>query len=101
MADINNTLWEMRETYRAEQDADRQLQLRELYDKALAGVLDMADKNIGNNSQRFSDAADKLDDAITKLREAKRELGDVAAAIRNVAKAIDGVVKIAAAVAKV
>jgi len=101
MADINNTLWELRETYRAEQNPNRRQQLQDLYDQALSAVLDMADKDIGNNTKKFNDAVDKLDDSISKLREAKRDLGDIAAAIKTVAKAVDTVVRIAEAVAKV
>ncbi len=98
MADINNTLWELREMYRAEQFGDRRQRLQDLYDKALSAVLDMAAKDIGDNSKAFNDAVDKLDTSISKLREAKRDLTNVANAIKKVAKAVDVVVKVAAAV---
>src|SRR5690349_13126526 len=101
MADINNTLWEFREMYRAEQNPNRRQQLQDLYDQALSAVLDMADKDIGDNTKAFTDAVDKLDDSISKLREAKRDLGNVANGIKKVAKAVDVVVKVAAAVVAV
>jgi hypothetical protein len=101
MAEINNTLWELRELYRAEQNPGRRQKLQDNYDRALSAVLDMADKNIGKNTAAFDDAVTELDTAVTKLREAKRDLGNVVKAIGTVAKAIDGVVKIAVAVATV
>jgi len=101
MATINETLWELRDTYRAEPNPDRKQQLQDQYDRALSAVLDMADKDIGDNTEAFAKAVDGLDDSIASLRQAKRDLGDVAKAIKNVAKAVDVVVKVAAKVASV
>lgn len=101
MATINEALWELRDTYRAEPNPDRKQQLQDQYDRALSAVLDMADKDIGDNTEAFAKAVDGLDDAIASLRQAKRDLGDVAKAIKNVAKAVDVVVKVAAKVASV
>jgi ABC-type transporter Mla subunit MlaD len=98
MATINEALWELRDTYRAEPNPDRKQQLQDQYDRALSAVLDMADKDIGDNTEAFAKAVDGLDDSIASLRQTKRDLGDVAKAIKNVAKAVDVVVKVAAKV---
>lgn len=99
MASINGALWELRETYRAEQNSDRRQQLQDEYDRALSAVLEMTDKDIGNNTTAYDKAVEGLESSIAALREAKREVGDVAKAIKNVAKAVDVVVKVAAKVA--
>jgi len=98
MATINEALWELRDTYRAEPNPDRKQQLQDQYDRALSAVLDMADKDIGDNTEAFAKAVDGLDNSIASLRQAKRDLGDVAKAIKNVAKAVDVIVKVAAKV---
>lgn len=99
MASINEALWELRETYRAEPNPERRQQLQDEYDRALSAVLEMTDKDIGNNTAAFDKAVEGLEESIEALRQAKRELGDVAKGIKNVAKAVDVVVKVAAKVA--
>jgi hypothetical protein len=101
MAAINDALWELRETYRAESNADRKQQLQDEYDRALSAVLEMADKDIGDNTAAFDKAVEGLDKSIAMLRQAKRDVGDVAKAIKNLSKAVDVVVKVAAKVAAV
>lgn len=98
MATINEALWELRDTYRAEPNPERRQRLQDEYDRALSAVLEMADKDIGDNTEAFAKAVDGLDNSIASLRQAKRDLGDVAKAIKNVAKAVDAVVKVAAKV---
>ena len=98
MATINEALWELRDMYRAEPNPERRQQLQDQYDRALAAVLEMADKDIGDNTEAFTKAVEGLDKSIDSLRQAKREIGDVAKAIKNVAKAVDVVVKVAAKV---
>lgn len=99
MATINEVLWKLRETYRAEPNAERKQQLQDEYDRALSVVLEMADKDIGNNTAAFNKAVEGLGNSIAMLQQAKREIGDVAKAIKNVAKAVDAVAKVAAKVA--
>jgi len=101
MATINEALWELRDTYRAEPNPERRQQLQDQYDRALSAVLEMADKDIGKNTEAFAKAVEGLDNSIASLRATKRDLGDVAKAIKNVAKAVDAVVKVAAKVASV
>ena len=101
MATINEALWELRETYRAEPNPERKQLLQDEYDRALSAVLEMADKDIGKNTEAFAKAVEGLDNSIASLRATKRDLGDVAKAIKNVAKAVDAVVKVAAKVASV
>ena len=96
MATINEALWELRETYRAEPNPERKQLLQDEYDRALSAVLEMADKDIGENTAAFDKAVEGLDKSIAALRQAKRDLGDVAKAIKNVAKAVDAIVKVAA-----
>jgi hypothetical protein len=99
MASINEALWELRESYRAEPNPERRQQLQDEYDRALSAVLEMTDKDIGNNTAAFDKVVAGLEESIEALRQAKREVGDVAKAIKNVAKAVDVVVKVAAKVA--
>ncbi|HSN04000.1 MAG TPA: hypothetical protein VLS44_03400 [Nitrospira sp.] len=101
MATINEALWELRETYRAEPNAERRQQLQDEYDRALSAVLEMADKDIGDNTAAFEKAVEGLDKSIASVQQAKRQIGDVAKAIKNLAKAVDAVVKVAAKVAAV
>ncbi|MEC4890786.1 MAG: hypothetical protein RI101_12075 [Nitrospira sp.] len=98
MAAINDALWELRETYRAEPNPERRQQLQDAYDRALQAVLDLADKVLGENTAAYDKAVEGLNDAVTQLRQAKRDVGDVAKAIKTVAKAVDAVVKVAAKV---
>lgn len=100
MATINDALWELRETYRAEPNPERRQQLQDAYDKALMSVLEIADKDIGDNTAAFQKAVEKLEESIADLRQAKKEIGDVAKGIEKVAKAVDVVVKVAAKIAK-
>lgn len=95
MSRINDALWDLRETYRAEPNPERKQQLQAEYDRALAAVLDLTDKTLGDNTAAYGKAVDGLDESIAALRKAKKELGDVAAAINKVAKAVDVIVKVA------
>ncbi|MFO0995731.1 MAG: hypothetical protein U1F33_03535 [Alphaproteobacteria bacterium] len=98
MARINDALWDLRELYRAEQNPQRQEELRAEYDRALEACLAMVDRDISANTAAYNKAVDALQDSITALRKAKRELGDIASTVANVAKAVDAIVKIARAV---
>ena len=95
MAQINDTLWEMRDLYRQEQDPDRRQALQQQYDAALDATLALADKSLGANTEKYQEAVDGLDGKIQALKKVKRELGDIAAAIRDVAAAVDAFVKVA------
>lgn len=99
MARINDALWDLREAYRAEPNPARKQKLQDEYDRALAAVLDLTDKTLGENTAAYKRAVDGLDESVAALRKAKKELGDVAAAINKVAKAVDVMVKVARQVA--
>lgn len=98
MPRINDTLWELRELYRAEQNPRRQEELRAEYDRALDACLAMVDRDISANTAAYNKAVDALQDSIDALRKAKRELGDLSARVATIAKAVDALVKIAKAV---
>jgi NTP pyrophosphatase (non-canonical NTP hydrolase) len=95
MSRINDALWDLREAYRAEPNPARKQQLQDEYDRALAAVLELTDKVLGDNTAAYNKAVDGLDKSITDLRKAKKELGDVAAAVNKIAKAVDVMVKVA------
>ena len=98
MPRINDALWDLRELYRAEQNPQRQAELRAEYDRALDACLAMVDRDISANTAAYDKAVGELTDSIAALRKAKRELGDMAATVTKVAKAVDAIVKIAKAV---
>lgn len=100
MATINDALWELRETYRAEPNPERRQDLQDAYDRALMAVLEIADKDIGDNTAAFARAVTRLEKSIADLRQAKKEVGDVAEGIEKVARAVDVVVKVAAKIAR-
>lgn len=99
MSRINDALWDLRDAYRAEPNPVRKQQLQDEYDRALAAVLDLTDKTLGENTPAYHKAIDGLEESIAALRKAKKELGDVAASISKVAKAVDVMVKVARQVA--
>jgi septation ring formation regulator EzrA len=99
MARINDALWELRETYRAEPNLERKQRLQDEYDRALDAVLTLTDKIIGANTAAYNAAVDELQKSVADLRQAKREIAKVAQAIEKVAKAVDMVVGVARKVA--
>ena len=99
MARINDALWQLRETYRAEPNAERRQQLQDEYDRALDAVLTLTDKTLGDNTAAYNAAVESLDQTIAELRTAKQKLADVAEAIKKVAKAVDVIVAVAKKVA--
>ena len=99
MAQINEVLWEMRDTYRSETNPERKLQLRDEFDKALNAVLLMTAQDIGARTNDYNSAVESLGKSITNLKKARRELEDVAEAIVKVAEAVDLIVDVAKKVA--
>lgn len=99
MTRINDVLWDLRESYRAEGNQERRQALQDQYDRALSAVLDITGKALGENSAKYSAAVDGLDKSIAALRQAKKDLKAVAAAITKVAKSVDAIVKVAEKIA--
>lgn len=96
MAAINQVLWDLRETYRAEQNPERRQRLLDEYDRALWAVLEITDRDIGENTVRYTKAVEGLEEAIGALKDAKQKVAGVAKAIENLAKAIDTIAKVSA-----
>lgn len=99
MARINEALWELRETYRAEPDPKKRERLQAEYDRALDAMLTLTDKTIGENTAAYDAAVDQLDRSVADLRAASTEIAKVAEAIEKVAKAVDVIVGVAKKVA--
>lgn len=99
MSRINDALWDLRETYRAEPNPVRKQRLQDEYDRALKAVLEMTDKDIGDNTDAYNSAVAALESSIAALKKAKREVGDVAKTITKIAKAVDMVANVARQVA--
>lgn len=99
MARINETLRQLRDTYRAEPDPARRQRLEAEYDRALDAVLTLTDKTIGENTAAYDAAVDELDRSVAALRTAAKDIAKVAGAIEKVAKAVDVIVSVAKKVA--
>jgi phage-related tail protein len=99
MARINDVLWDLRETYRAENNPERRQALQDQYDRALSAVLEMTGKALAKNSAKYNAAVDALEKSIADLKQAKKALQAVAAAITKVAKTVDAIVKLAEKIA--
>ena len=101
MANINDTLAQLRSEYLAESDPDRRQALMHQYNDAVHAALRIVGKSIAENTAQYETAVDRLQSAIDALHDAKKQLGDVSAAVKKVATAVDEFVRVAGTIAAV
>jgi chromosome segregation ATPase len=99
MTTIRETLWQLRDQYRAESDPEKKKAIQEQYERALDAALEITAHDIGANTAEYETAVAALEQANEDLRQARAGLQDFADNVMKVAKAVDILVKVAKKVA--
>jgi len=99
MTTIRETLWELRDQYRAEVDPDRKKAIQAEYERALDAALAITAHDISANTTEYEAVVSELEEANKELRKARAGLQDFAETVTKIAKAVDVLVALAKKVA--
>ena len=95
MHKVNNTLWELREQYLAEQNIEISNAIKAEYERVIDAIFRIAGIQLEENAEGYAKATKSLGTANAALRKARRKLEGIATAIERVASVVDTIVEIA------